>query len=133
MAFLTAAQVAAADPCNDKRIVRVDENAHRLFVVAQVSEIDTPHKARAILVTFEQYVVQCYPKWGIDDWNVSFFTRKAYAGYKDEPAIAPYLANGRWARGYVGEYERKMNAVTLWPMDPKRVKKLVVWVEPPNE
>ena len=116
---------AARSASLDGRVVRFDDGGKRVFVHAQLAEIDSPRKAQQFLRSLQQTVRECRQSWG-NDWSASVFSNATYAGYKDEKQLEEVVKDGRWSRAYVGEYDRSSQKLTLNPADPKKVKTLHV-------
>jgi hypothetical protein len=57
---------------------------------------------------------------------VSFFSDTKYAGYKSDEKIAALVANGSWAKAYLGEYERQTQRLILNPAERERIRFLRV-------
>ena len=107
------------------KIVRIDDRNERLFVIAQVNQINTPAKARRLLLSLQASVKECRPGWG-RTWSVSFFSDPKYAGYKHDDNMAPFVRDGSWSKAYVGEYERQTLKLIMNPADHERIKFLRV-------
>ena len=94
-------------------------------MVTSLDRINTVAKARKVLLSLQETLKQCRPKWG-RTWSVSFFSDPTYAGYKHDDNMQPFVRDGSWSRAYLGEYERVEGKLTLHPADPKRLKFLKV-------
>ena len=57
---------------------------------------------------------------------MSFFSEAKYAGYKSDENVAALVANGSWAKAYLGEYERQTQRLVLNPAERERIKFLRV-------
>jgi len=132
LAFLSAgsvvAQAAPEQSCksdDSPKIVRIDDRNERIFVIAQANQINTTAKARKLLLPLQASLKQCRPGWG-RTWAVSFFSDPKYAGYKSEDNLAALVANGSWAKAYLGEYERQTQRLILNPAERERIKFLRV-------
>jgi hypothetical protein len=132
LAFLSAgtvvAQTAPEQSCksdDSPKIVRIDDRNVRIFVIAQANQINTTAKARKLLLPLQASLKQCRPGWG-RTWAVSFFSDPKYAGYKSEDKMAALVANGSWAKAYLGEYERQTQRLILNPAERERIKFLRV-------
>ena len=132
LAFLSAgrvvAQTAPEPSCksdDSAKIVRIDDRNERIFVIAQESQINTTAKARKLLLPLQAFLKQCRPNWG-RTWAVSFFSDPKYAGYKSDENVAALVANGSWAKAYLGEYERLTQRLILNPAERERIKFLRV-------
>lgn len=132
LAFLFVGRIAAQTPpeqgCKSDdlaKIVRIDDRNERIFVIAQESQINTTARARKLLLLLQASLKQCRPGWG-ETWAVSFFTDPKYAGYKSDENVAALVANGTWARAYLGEYERLTQRLILNPAQRDRIKFLRV-------
>ena len=135
LAFLSACRIAAQTPqtppqesCKSDdsvKIVRIDDRNERIFVIAQESQINTTAKARKLLLLLQTSLKQCRPSWG-KTWAVSFFADPKYAGYKSDENVAALVANGTWAKAYLGEYERLTQRLVLNPAERERIKFLRV-------
>ncbi len=107
------------------KIVRIDDRNERIFVIAQIDQINTTAKARKLLLFFQACLKQCRPAWG-KAWAVSFFSDAKYAGYKSDDNVAALVANGSWSKAYLGEYERQTQRLVLNPAERERIKFLRV-------
>ena len=132
LAFLPVATIVAQNPPQEScksddsaRIVRIDDRNERIFVVARVDQINTTAKARKVLLSLQASLKQCRTGWG-NTWSVSFFSDAKYAGYKHEDAVAALVANGSWAKAYLGEYERQTGKLIMHPADRARIRFLKV-------
>jgi hypothetical protein len=128
---LTPMCAAQDQSCSGKqyRVVRVDNQSKRLFVVTLPSAISSARKATRVLFKLQSFVGKCHGSWE-NVWSVSFFSNPEYAGYKDEPGIQPYVNSGEWQAGYVGEYENEKHTLILNPLLPEKVKKLRLSLTP---
>jgi len=90
-------------------IVRVDDKNHRYFVI-QESKISLSDKELLTKLS------TCFIKtdWS-NDWSVSLFSEKEFAGYIDEPTIIPLHNGNQWAKAYLAEYNGSENSVTKYP------------------
>jgi hypothetical protein len=81
------------------KVVRVDEPQRRLFVV-------TPDAGERPLAARIGDLESCFDltDWA-GRWHMSVFTDESLAGYKDQSELAAAVADGRWARAYVAEYD----------------------------
>ena len=123
-----AAQTAPEQSCksdDSAKIVRIDDRNERVFVVVKIDQINTTAKARKLLFPLQASLKQCRPNWG-RTWAVSFFSDAKYAGYKSDDNLAALVANGSWARAYLGEYERQTQRLILNPAERERIKFLRV-------
>ena len=132
LAFLWAgrvvAQTAPDQSCksdDSAKIVRIDDRNERIFVIARVEQIDTTAKARKLLLPLQASLKQCRPGWG-KSWSASFFSDAKHAGYKSDENMAALVANGSWAKAYLGEYERQTQRLILNPAEHDRIKFLRV-------
>ena len=96
------------------KVVRVDEQNHRLFV--------TPNTLKnlsedILLAKFST----CFMKtdWS-GDWSISVFSKVRFAGYKDEENIIPYHKNDQWAKAYLAEFNGAELAVIKYPALPDK-------------
>ena len=105
--------------------MRIDDRNERIFVIAQIGQINTTAKARKLLLILQASLKQCRPDWG-RTWAVSFFANAKYAGYKSDENVAALVANGSWAKGYLAEYERETQRLVLNPAERERIKFLRV-------
>jgi hypothetical protein len=96
------------------RIVRVDDTQKRVFVITDLRQIGTAEQARDVLQELEDVLRKCRPSWE-GSWSASFFKDAKFAGYKDEPQLQTFVADGSWTEAYVGEYERTSRTMTLMP------------------
>jgi len=123
-----AAQTPPQESCksdDSAKIVRIDDRNERIFVIARVDQLNTTAKARKLLLPLEASLKQCRPNWG-RTWAVSFFSEAKYAGYKSDENVAALVANGSWAKAYLGEYERQTQRLVLNPAERERIKFLRV-------
>jgi hypothetical protein len=132
LAFLFAGSIVARTPpeqsCksdDSARIVRIDDRNERIFVIVQETQINTTAKARKLLLPLQASLKQCRPGWE-RTWAVSFFSDAKYAGYKSDENVAALVANGAWAKAYLGEYERLTQRLILNPAQHERIKFLRV-------
>ena len=132
MAFLFVGRIAAQTPPQEScksddsaKIVRIDDRNERIFVIAHFEQINSGAKARKLLLPLQASLKQCRPNWG-RTWAVSFFSDPKYAGYKSDDNIAALVANGSWAKAYLGEYERQTQRLILNPAERERIKFLRV-------
>jgi hypothetical protein len=107
------------------KIVRIDDRNERVFVIVKTDQINTTAKARKLLFPLQASLKQCRPNWG-RTWAVSFFSDAKYAGYKSDENLAALVANGSWAKAYLGEYERQTQRLILNPAERERIKFLKV-------
>jgi hypothetical protein len=95
------------------RIVRVDDGQRRFFIVAPSGVTDGQiGQAAAVLEACTDGTA-----WA-DGWRLSVFTDAAMAVYKDDPSVAPAMADGRWAKAYVAEYDAARKQLTRRPVGP---------------
>jgi len=123
-----AAQTAPEQSCksdDSAKIVRIDDRNERVFVIVKIDQINTTAKARKLLFPLQASLKQCRPNWG-RTWAVSFFSDAKYAGYKSDDNLAALVANGSWAKAYLGEYERQTQRLILNPAERERIKFLKV-------
>ncbi len=123
-----AAQTAPEQSCksdDSAKIVRIDDRNERVFVVVKIDQINTTAKARKLLFPLQASLKQCRSNWG-RTWAVSFFSDAKYAGYKSDDNLASLVANGSWAKAYLGEYERQTQRLILNPAERERIKFLKV-------
>ena len=132
LAFLFAGRIAAQTPPQEScksddsaKIVRIDDRNERIFVIVRVDQINTTAKAQKVLLTLQGSLRQCRTDWG-KDWAVSFFSDPKYAGYKSDDNMAAFVANGRWAKAYLAEYERLTQRLILNPAEHGRIRFLRV-------
>lgn len=128
LAFLFVGKASAQTPpqenCKSEdsaKIVRVDDRNERIFVIARDDQINTTAKARKLLLPLQASLKQCRPGWG-KEWAISFFSDAKYAGYKSDENMAAFVANGRWAKAYLGEYERQTQRLILNPAERGSMK-----------
>jgi hypothetical protein len=108
---LTAVDVRAEV---DYSIIRTDEENARLFVAGErLGSLGQPEFER-LVAELTDFIRQRFPHWG-GRWSLSFFLSPVLAGYKDEPAIAPAVASGVWAEGYVAEYSNYDRLLVKFP------------------
>ena len=94
-------------------IVRVDDKNHRYFVT---KESKSTLSDKELLAKFST----CFIKtdWS-NDWSISLFSEKRFAGYIDEPTIIPLHRGNQWAEAYLAEYNGAKNTATKYPALPK--------------
>jgi len=122
------AQTPPQEACksdDSAKIVRIDDRNERVFVIVKTDQINTTAKARKLLFPLQASLKQCRPNWG-RTWAVSFFSDAKYAGYKSDDNLAALVANGSWAKAYLGEYERQTQRLILNPAERERIKFLRV-------
>jgi hypothetical protein len=91
------------------KVVRTDEAQRRVFVVA----LDAAEKPLAARI---RDLESCFDFTGwAGRWHLSVFSDEAVAGYKDDPRLAAAVADGRWAKAYVAEYDAASKRVTRSP------------------
>ena len=132
LAFLPVPRIVAQSPPQEScksddsaKIVRIDDRNERIFVIVHADQINTTVKARKVLLSLQASLKQCRTGWG-NTWSVSFFSDAKYAGYKHEDSVAALVANGSWARAYLGEYERQTGKLIMNPAERERIKFLKV-------
>jgi len=132
LAFLRAGTAAAQRPPQENcksddsaKIVRIDDRNERIFVIVRVDQINTTAKAQKVLLTLQGSLKQCRADWG-REWAVSFFSDAKYAGYKSDDNMAVFVANGRWSKAYLAEYERLTQRLILNPAEHGRIRFLKV-------
>jgi hypothetical protein len=132
LALLSVGTVVAQTPLQEAcksddsaKIVRIDDRNERVFVIVKTDQINTTAKARKLLFPLQASLKQCRPNWG-RTWAVSFFSDAKYAGYKSDENLAALVANGSWAKAYLGEYERQTQKLILNPAERERIKFLKV-------
>jgi hypothetical protein len=104
------------------QIVRVDDRSKRFFVRIRPDQISTKRKAGSVLLSLQEKITACYPHLG-KEWSASFFSDERYADYKTEFIDKPSsISIADWSDHYIGEYERKKQRLTLYPMAPKLMK-----------
>ncbi len=124
----TVAQNPPPETCksdDSAKIVRIDDRNERIFVIVQVSQIDTVARARKVLLSLQSSLKQCRPGWG-NTWAVSFFSNAKYAGYKSDDNMAAFVANGSWSKAYLAEYERETQRLIMNPAERERIRFLKV-------
>lgn len=132
LAFLAVTTSVAQTPpeqgCksdDSAKIVRVDDRNERIFVIAQVEQINTAAKARKLLLSLQTSLNQCRPSWG-RTWSVSFFSDAKYAGYKSDNNMAAFVREGSWSKAYLAEYERQTQRLVMNPAQRGRIRILRV-------
>jgi hypothetical protein len=91
-------------------------------VVINPDQISTQRKAGSVLLSLQEKITACYPHFG-KEWNASFFSDERYADNKTEFIDKPSnIAISDWSDHYIGEYDRKKQKMTLYPLLPKLVK-----------
>jgi hypothetical protein len=111
---------------NSALIVRVDDRSKRVFVQIKPDQISTQRKAKSVLLSLQEKITACYPRFG-KEWNASFFSDEKHADYKTEFINEPSnIAIADWNDHYIGEYDRKKQKLTLYPLLPKLVKHFTV-------
>jgi hypothetical protein len=108
------------------QIVRVDEKSKRVFVQIKPDQISTQRKAKSVLLSLQEKITACYPYFE-KEWNASFFSDEKYADYKTEFIDKPSnVAIADLSGHYIGEYDRKKQKLTQYPLLPKLVKHFTV-------
>ena len=108
------------------QIVRVDDRSKRVFVQIKTDQISTQRKAKSVLLSLQAKITACYPHFG-KEWNANFFSDEKHADYKTEFIDKPSnIAIADWSDHYIGEYDRKTQKMTLYPLLPKLVKHFTV-------
>jgi hypothetical protein len=116
----TAPAEAATTPRNCARlelapltVARLDESQRRLFVVApDGAEKPLDARIRDLESCFE------FTEWA-GRWSLSVFTDASLARYKDDPHVEAAVADGRWAKAYLAEYDAATRHLTRNPAGPK--------------
>jgi len=91
--------------------VRMDEQNKRFFIIRSRLDIE----ATWILVKKNQQFLDRYFQDWSHRWALSIFSNRKFAGYKDNPALLPFVQSGEWARGYLAEYDAATGILTLDP------------------
>jgi hypothetical protein len=108
------------------QIVRVDDRSKRVFVQITPGQISTQRKAKPVLLSLQEKISACYPHFG-KEWNASFFSDERYADYKtDFIDKSSSVSIADWPDHYIGEYDRKKQKMTLYPLLPKLMKHFTV-------
>jgi len=90
-------------------IVRVDDKNHRYFVVQDSgTSLSDKELIKKLSVCFIK------TDWN-NDWSVSLFSEKEFAGYIDEPTIIPLHSGNQWAKAYLAEYNGSESSVVKYP------------------
>jgi hypothetical protein len=105
----TTPRSCAALELTPLRVVRLDEPQHRLFTVAPVAT-----EAQVLARVHDLETCFGFTEWG-DRWHLSVFSDAALARYKDDPQVADAVADGRWARAYLTEYDATTRRLTRRP------------------
>jgi hypothetical protein len=87
--------------------VRVDEERQRFFIQQSQATLESLNP----LITKIQGCLNSHV-WK-DNWSLSVFSEKKFAGYKDEPNIIPFHNNDEWSKGYLAEFDAASNTLTL--------------------
>jgi hypothetical protein len=132
LALLSASGMVAQTPPQEScksddsaKIIRIDDRNERIFVIAQVNQINSTAKARKLLLSLQVSLKQCRPGWG-RTWSVSFFSDPKYAGYKSDDNMAAFVASGNWSKAYLGEYERQTQRLIMNPAEREKIRFLKV-------
>lgn len=88
-------------------VVKVDSLNHRFFAIQQ--EKNKKNK-QELLTKFSECFINT-PWEG--DWNISLFSEKKFAGYKDQNDIIPYHKGNQWAAAYLAEFSS--NSMVKYP------------------
>jgi hypothetical protein len=110
----TAAPAPGA-PCGGSdltplRTVRVDDGQRRFFAVGAPGVTDG--QIGQAVARLEECTAGT--AWA-GRWRLSVFIDAAMAVYKDDPSVAPAMADGRWAKAYVAEYDAARKQLTRNP------------------
>ena len=96
-------------------IVRVDDKNHRYFVTQEnKSTLQDEELLTKLSICFIK------TDWS-NDWSISLFSEKRFAGYIDEPTIIPLHDGNQWAKAYLAEYNGAENSATKYPALPKNL------------
>jgi hypothetical protein len=99
-------------------IVKIDERNERLFVVIELKIIKNFKLTEEVIEQAWVFINKNKPSWS-NRWNVSFFSDKKYASYKDDIKVS----KGSWRENYLAEYKNENNLLILFPLRPnKRVE-----------
>ena len=110
---------APGAPCTSSdlsplRTVRVDDGQRRFFAVGAPGVTDG--QIGQAVARLEECTAGT--AWA-GRWRLSVFTDAAMAVYKDDPSVAPAMADGRWAKAYVAEYDAARRKLTRRPAGPQ--------------
>lgn len=94
------------------KIVRLDQSQMRLFVAA--SSVTSEQIVRRVRELDACFLRTDWEK----KWSLSVFSDANLAGYKDEPRLASFLKDGRWAKGYTAEYDAARRELVMQPVTP---------------
>lgn len=99
----------AAIDLSPMKLVRIDASQMRLFVAAATMTSDQ-------IVDRARRLESCFlsTAWN-GKWSLSVFSNAGLAGYKDEPRLAPALADGRWATAYTAEFDAANHELVMQP------------------
>lgn len=112
-----ASSAACETRALEAAVVRTDARSKRLFVVASERDLVEATSRSRIVGDLQALVADCQPGWD-QDWNVSFFSSAALAGYKDEEALREPAMNGEWAEAYLAEFTMSDRRLTIYPAVP---------------
>jgi len=103
--------------------VRLDISNKRLFAVISEDKIVDINHVKELIVSANTYISMCCKNWN-NKWSVSFFSEEKYVGYKDENEVHDYVDDGSWYLAYLGEYDHAERQLTLFPLEPGKIKKI---------
>lgn len=129
MVCLAAAATVGAADCKQlfraAHVLRVDEAAKRLFVTSTEEQLESRTGRARLARELRHALTTCRPEWK-SDWNISFFLRADFAGYKDDDRLRGPVESGEWAAAYLGEFRNSTAVLTLFPAVPTRKKDVLV-------
>ena len=98
-------------------VARIDNHSQRVFVVIDSNILNDINRIRTIIKE-----VNDRNKFK-DDLNISFFSNKKYAGYKDEFEDNRGIPSKEFFLSYLGEYNKQTKIYWTYPTSPgKKVK-----------
>ena len=98
-------------------LVKIDIRAQRVFVVIDSNTVEDLGRIR-------NFIEQVSKSSGFKtDLNISFFTTRNYAGYKDEFEDRKGMVSQDYFSSYVGEYDKQTESYWTYPTSQIKKKK----------
>ena len=102
-------------------ILKLDKKSKRVFIQSTVEEITDLVYAELLIREIDSYMQTCRSDWS-NEYAVSFFTDRKYAGYHDDESLQPFILDGTWEKSYLAEFDKFVSTLVRFPMDPKRTQ-----------
>ena len=100
----------AVSAIGEDRIARIHHEQKRFFMISQSVDVQSFRELIGVMTI-------CFSGNDWDQqWALSVFSEKKFAGYMDEPEIVPFHENYQWAKGYLAEYDSSTGILTLDPL-----------------